>query len=675
VLAFFYAGQEMAVAMKTTEEPDYTGRENHNAPRRLEANAVSINRGAFMRPTTFETWRSVYWVKPNQGATTLDITVTVAGSLSVAFKKDGETTSSATSNNGVFSESFGLNNGKLMTEIEIIISNGSSERSYYLDVCDIDPLRHDVVVDYYDLLPYPKTTNTTRALVDQIMYDYTVTPKRIEFVADYLAGSQKNLKLLIDPVKARNPNWHSLHYHLAIWNGEAEIIIDNQWTKSEWEYLTNQLYNQDPYIYMYAIDKNTNKTTWVKDVTWGAYLMNISNETYYRYLVENLVYQCKSTGYESIFFDSFSLGIVYAFTNANYINLGAGANVPQQFTEYPHAQLGGLTWLQAMEEFVSRLNKDMNRRGIWLLPNHGEMRTSWDPLDYALTNGGMLEGVPRRPDNGGNINDQNYLGDWILSLSRTMYLTQKDRVIILQPNGGSLTDLNYRMFLIGEYLMVRGAFTFLNLNMSGQKQASWYPEYEIDLGAPTQTFVIPDTLFTPRKASIDNALLNYNEGDLFIRRFEKGIVILNPHNTARQYTIPADRAYKMAVISGGGTVPEAGIDALAYDLNWTDLPVGSVRTIPAVGALILRNATDTDSTDSINGKVHVSEQKGIIQITSYASNPIREVMVYNLQGKMIYKVSAIDALSHTLSQRQPAGAYVVKVISEKHTDIVKIITK
>ena len=671
-LALLFSVQEIAAGVKAADEPEYPGRENHVAPRRLEAALLSINQGSFMRPTTFEPWRSVYWVKPNVGVTSISVNVTVANGHSVAFKQDGYSTT-ALSANGAFSASFELNNGKLMTEIEVVITDGTSERSYFLDVCNMDPLRHDVVVNYYGLLPYPTTINTTRALVDQIMYDYNVTPNRIDFIAKYLAGSQKNMRLLIDPVKAINPNWHSLHYHLAIWNGAAEIIIDNKWTQSEWEYLTNVLYNQDPYIFMYAVDKNTNRTTWVKDLSWGAYLMNISNETYYQYLLENLVYQCNSTGYESIFFDSFALGVVYSFTRANYINLGAGSNVPQQFTEYKHPQLGGLTWLQASEEFVSRLNKDLNRRGIWLLPNHGEMRTIWDPLDYALSNGGMLEGVPMPPDNSGNIGDASYLGDWILSLSRTMYLTQKDRVIILQPYTGNMNDLNNRMFVIGEYLMVRGAYTYLNLNMSGQKQASWYPEYEIDLGAPTQTYIIPDTLFTPRKESTDKALLNYQEGDFFIRRFEKGMVILNPHRTARQYAIPSDRACQMAVISGGGTVPETGIDALGYNLQWTDLPVGSVRTIPAVGALILRYDTDTGMKETLTGNVSVYETNGVIHVTSGASNPIKEVVVYNLQGMMVYQASAIGAITHTLYLNQPAGAYIVKVISEKNSDIVKII--
>jgi hypothetical protein len=673
ILAFFFSLQEISATLNSEEDRDYPGRDNHFVLRRLEAEEIIVNQGTFVRPKTFESWRSVYWVKPNAGATSINVNVTVEKGLNVAFKQDGQK-KAAHSDNGIFDASFALNNGKSMTEIEVIITDGTSERSYYLDVCASDPQSHDVVVNYYGLLPYPETRSATRALVDQITGGYNVTPPRIDFAAKYLAGSQKNYREFIDAVKAINPNWHSLHYHLSIWNGQAAILIDNKWSEAEWEYLVNELFKQDPYIFLYAKHKNTGKTTWLKDLTWGAYLMNISNETYYQHLLKNLESQCQSTGYESVFFDSFALGTVYSFTNYNYINFGAGDNVPKQFTEYQNPQLGGLTWLQASEEFISRLNKDLNRRGIWLLPNHGNMQTSWDPLDYALTNGGMLEGTPMKPDNSRNTSDRLYLYDWLQSMSRTMYLTQKDRIIILQPYLPDINNLNYRMFVLGEYLLVRGKYTYLNICIHGQAQASWYPEYEIDLGAPTQTHIIPDTLFTPWKESIDKAIINYQEGDLFVRRFEKGLVVLNPHRTARQYTTPADRVCKAAVISGGGTVPESGIGNLAYSLSWKDVPKGAANTIPAESALILHFETgvDTEFTESITEKINVYESNGYIQITSTPSNLIHEVSVYNLQGALIYRVNDINTISHTLNLNQPAGVYIVKVISAKRIDNIKI---
>jgi len=671
-MTFLFSTQAGMAIAGAEDDHDFPGRENHFVTRRLEADAIIITQGSFVRPSSFETWRSVYWVKPDAGVSSIDVQVTVANSLSASFKQDG-INKVFSSDNDVYSASFGLDNGKELMEIEIIITNGISERSYFLDVCAIDPQGHDVVANYYGLLPYPETQNTTRALVDQITGGYQVTLGRIDFIANYLTGSQKNYRELIEPVKAINPNWHSLHYHLSIWNGKAAILIDNKWSEAEWAYLTNELYQQDPFIFLYAKHKNTGKTTWIKDEHYGAYLMNISNETYYQHILENLVYQCKSTGYESVFFDSFGLGTVYSFTNFNYINFGAGSDVPNQFIKYQHPQLGGLTWLQASEEYISRLNKDLNKRGIWLLPNHGNMQTSWDPLDYALTNGGMLEGTPMRPDNNSEMNSYYYLYDWLQSMSRTMYLTQKDRVVILQPYLPDINDLNYRMFVLGEYLLVRGNRTYLNLCVAGQAQASWYPEYEINLGAPVQTHLIPDTLFTPWKESIDKAILNYQEGHLFIRRFEKGIVVLNPHRTAQQFTIPRDKTCKVAVINGGGTVPESGIGDLIYSLHWQDLLIGSnIISVPAVGAVILRYDDSSGSSETMTEKVNVFANKGAIQVTSSTSNLIEKVAVYNLEGVLLYHANAIHAISHTATLNQPVGIYVVKVVSEKRTAIFKI---
>jgi hypothetical protein len=62
----------------------------------------------------------------------------------------------------------------------------------------------------------------------------------------------------------------------------------------------------------------------------------------------------------------------------------------------------------------------------------------------------------------------------------------------------------------------------------------------------------------------------------------------------------------------------------------------------------------------------------MIQVTSYASNPVREVSVYNLQGALIYKSGSINALSHTVKLNLPAGVYIVNVIAEKNNENVKL---
>jgi len=73
--------------------------------------------------------------------------------------------------------------------------------------------------------------------------------------------------------------------------------------------------------------------------------------------------------------------------------------------------------------------------------------------------------------------------------------------------------------------------------------------------------------------------------------------------------------------------------------------------------------------------VNVFESNGLIQVISNASSPIKEVEVYDLQGALIYKEIAINAISHTIGKYLPSGMYVVKVISEKGVDNVKVVKR
>ena len=115
----------------------------------MEADLIRIEQGVFERPTAFKSWISVCWIKPNAGATGINVFLTVVNGISVDFRQDG-VNKTATTNGSVFGASFGTNNGKAMTEIEVIITDGVNTRSYYLDVCLIDTQRHDVGVQRFN---------------------------------------------------------------------------------------------------------------------------------------------------------------------------------------------------------------------------------------------------------------------------------------------------------------------------------------------------------------------------------------------------------------------------------------------------------------------------------------------------------------------------------------------
>jgi len=66
---------------------------------------------------------------------------------------------------------------------------------------------------------------------------------------------------------------------------------------------------------------------------------------------------------------------------------------------------------------------------------------------------------------------------------------------------------------------------------------------------------------------------------------------------------------------------------------------------------------------------------GDIHISCSASNTIKEVVVYNLQGMLLYKASVIDATLHSVALNKPAGMYIVRVVSAKNTEEVKVFYK
>ena len=542
------------------------------AAAKWELTSLTLTGAAWARPEKFSPIRTTYWVQPYADTTAVTINAKAEAGVTLSYKTDGVDSTNVIK----------LNKDKMMTGAEIILTKDGTSRSYFVDISVNDAMSHDVVVDYYGLTPWPSTTDKTGILVDQIMGGgFANTKQQQEFIANNYAGSQKNLRALNLPVQKINPNWHALHYHLAVLNGPASIIIDDNWSQKEWSALL-ELEKEDPGIFIYAKNKNTDEVEKLVDVVYGAMVMNITNENYYTFMVENLLYQCQSTGYDAIFFDSFNLGCIYSFTKFAYENYDGPA-----LKEFKDPQLGNITWADALQEYLTRITRDMNKNGIWMTPNLGNQETTWDPVDNALTNGGMIEGSPMRPDP--RPGDEYDLWDWKQSLSRVMYLAQQDRVIYLQP-GADVNDTATRLNKFAAYQLVRDDFTYYNLCGDNQSQASWYPEYDIDLGAPIQYVDAINFSFTPESAQ-DQLLDGYREGDLYVRHFENGIAICNPYEKAVNYTLPTDRNYKKATITGGGSITVDG--KATGKLNYIDAK--ATESVPAMGGMFLISDTKIEA--------------------------------------------------------------------------------
>ncbi len=96
----------------------------------------------------------------------------------------------------------------------------------------------------------------------------------------------------------------------------------------------------------------------------------------------------------------------------------------------------------------------------------------------------------------------------------------------------------------------------------------WFPEYGVALGPAV----------APPPASVD-AL---RAGGLYVRRYARGLVAVNPDSRARTLTLP--RAMRLVVPVGGGAV-DARADTRGWGLR--ERPVSGSLVVPAHGGAIL----------------------------------------------------------------------------------------
>ncbi|MEO8084454.1 MAG: putative glycoside hydrolase, partial [Ardenticatenales bacterium] len=174
-------------------------------------------------------------------------------------------------------------------------------------------------------------------------------------------------------------------------------------------------------------------------------------------------------------------------------------------------------------------------------PNAGSWVTTRDRTTYAAADGVMIEGFAswapgRRFD----------IGDWRLQMDRVLGLATKGKVIIAQsyPKGdGSPADVDDRMFLLANYLLVKGHQSYLNLETSSY--VDWWPEYEIALG--------PYVDEPP--ARVDDLRIG-EESPLFVRRYTRGLAVVNP--SASPASLDLGRTMWAVTPVGGGEVPADG---------------------------------------------------------------------------------------------------------------------
>lgn len=367
---------------------------------------------------------------------------------------------------------------------------------------------------------------------------------QMSFAVSHYVGTEKQLLPVTRALRAKNPDFIVLHYHLSMWQSApaTDFIVDGKSWGNDYPTVTT---HEDWFWH------NTSNMR-VPSSADQKLLMNVSNPDFQAYWAKSLADQVGAGEYDGIFFDSASPALLQAECSAVDPRLAATGARDTQFNE-----LGNQTWIEAWQAWMSTLNATLAAEGIPLIPNTSAFVTSWDNTDYSLTAGAFVEGFA----------DTHFAeSDWQASTSELLSLAAKDKLMILQNYLQDPSDVTTRMYYLGNYLLVKGHHTYLDY-FSNAGPFEWYPEWELDLGAPT---------------SSGSKAADLLEGGVYRRNFAKGSVLVNPSSAA--VAVDLGGTFQRIVPNGGGAVDANGTASGSVSMQ----PVTSL-SVAATSAEIILN--------------------------------------------------------------------------------------
>jgi hypothetical protein len=393
---------------------------------------------------------------------------------------------------------------------------------------------------------FPDTNGAIAILADQ--FPDGMTSAQMQFVASHYVGTEKQLLPVTQALRALNSNFLVLHYHLSMWQSAPAVDFIINGTSWGNDYPTVTM-NESWFWHNDAGER-------VASSVDGKLLMNVSVPDFQQYWASSLETQVSDGQYDAIFFDSASPALLQAecggTASGQDQRLAGTAARDTAFTE-----LGGATWIDAWESWMSALNGTLAGQGIPLIPNTSAFITGWDTTNYGLTAGVFSEGFA-----GTDFAES----DWMASTNELLALSSAGKIMILQNYLSTSADVPTRLYYLGNYLLVKGHYTYLDYFAAGPLE--WYPEWSVDLGEP----------LVPVAADV-SALAS---AGVYRRDFANGSVLVNPSSATVSVTLGT--TYQQVLPNGGGAVDTNG------DLPGTlsMQPVTSLSLAPTSAAIILQ---------------------------------------------------------------------------------------
>ncbi len=369
----------------------------------------------------------------------------------------------------------------------------------------------------------PDTSAAVHVWDDQL--PDSMTDAQIRFVATHVDGTQKVSLQTARRLRAINPRFLVLYYRLGIGDGPVPFRIGSQWA-SDYGSVTH---HEDWFWHQGGRRVLNTQSDW--------YVMN-PDSGWRSYWASSVLSNAAEPGDDGVFADSLSV--------PQYLGADNFSPPLQYF-------IGEGAWTARVDRFM-RYEEARLRRRLWFIPNAGSWITTRDRTDYSIPDGVMIEDFAEASPSGFYA-----IGDWQLEMNRALRLVRRGKVILAQSYLGA-SDMTARGFVLGSYLLVKGTRTFLNMWIGSGPQ--WFPEYAVDLGPA----------LAPPPANISSLRV----GDLYVRRFARGLVAVNPGPSAASLTLAAPM--KLVRPVGGGTL-NAAAETRGWGLRLRE--VGRSVSLPA----------------------------------------------------------------------------------------------
>lgn len=400
---------------------------------------------------------------------------------------------------------------------------------------------------------FPNTSTGIHVFNDQLA-TWEMSEDQFRFAATHYSGTQKIFASDARRLRSYNPDFVILNYRLGTGMGYQSVgencTPDGNWIELiEEEKWVREFPENPPDEWFYKFNGKH-----VFNCEWGWYLMDISNPEWRQYWSAEVLRQIISNQADGVFVDS--------IFPPNY--LGGESFSPQ----LPDLNMDfEKEWTKKIEDFLT-FSQTGELEKYHIIANVGEWITSRDKTDYSYTNGIFVEGFSRWSD--GEYFDFSEQ-DWQLQMSRILRMISSNKNIILQQYIDP-RNTNDRLFVISNYLLIKGDHTFINMEYSSLPE--WFPEYEIPIGTP-----IGD-----QPQSISS--LYRSDWDVYVRNYSNGMVIVNPSEEKR--SIELFQEYYQALPFGGGIISaDANISDWTIDYKQTSY----VELGPNQGIILIENTS------------------------------------------------------------------------------------